>query len=815
MAEKKFDAQVNYGWGLSLNMTGKAPAVAKRIFNTLADAQAYADDVKDSAIEGLVLSVVADGDKNGVYFVQSIKAEGSTKSAVLVKLGTEAGASGNLSAAIKALNVTDTAVAGQFVSEVSQTDGKISVKRASLADAKVDVDAEGHDVSLKTKLAALNQSVVDEKNAREQAFTDIKGTLGADDATTLEDINNELDAIDAKIGTVTTGKTVVGMIADAETAAKAAATKMKLADNEELLTLSHTTDAAGAITYTLGTNNVASDAELQTEKERALAAEGKLQTQIGKAATEQGGPTGLHKEIADVKADYEAAIDAMDATVGSQTVDTDKHVAVQVVEANGVITTVTVTESDIASKKALDDEVTRAKAAEKTNADAIAILNGGAEINGSVAKAVADAKKAIEGKFKEGDVQTLAALNTKIETVSSNAKTYSIAQATEEEVRKLGTNVKEAYKLIDEDSKLSGAFIPVYKDSSLKSVALDGQILNFTYILADGSEKTVGVDVSTFLAESEFSNGLQVVNHIVSVKVDDASETFLTVDADGVKLSGVQDAINAAKKVATDRLDVIEGKEDVVGSIKKALKDAKDYTDAEIIALNATAGTQNVSEGKHVAVEVVETAGKLTSLVVTENDIASASALTSEISRAKAAEKANADAIAILNGGAEINGSVAKAVADAKKELLGDAAEGYNTLGKLEDKVIAAEAAAKAAATKIAAKTEGHVTVSVTKDDSTSALTYTISETDIASANALTAETKARTDADDALDVRLDVLEGVTVTGKDAIVVSSSDAKTNKEVSLKLGTQPTEREAGIVLSQDADGLVAKLYWGTF
>ena len=33
MAEKKFDAQVNYGWGLSLNMTGKAPAVAKRIFD--------------------------------------------------------------------------------------------------------------------------------------------------------------------------------------------------------------------------------------------------------------------------------------------------------------------------------------------------------------------------------------------------------------------------------------------------------------------------------------------------------------------------------------------------------------------------------------------------------------------------------------------------------------------------------------------------------------------------------------------------------------------------------------------------------------
>ena len=62
MAEKKFDAQVNYGWGFSFNMTGKVPAVAKRIFDTLSDAQQYIDDVEDTAIEGLVLSVVADTD---------------------------------------------------------------------------------------------------------------------------------------------------------------------------------------------------------------------------------------------------------------------------------------------------------------------------------------------------------------------------------------------------------------------------------------------------------------------------------------------------------------------------------------------------------------------------------------------------------------------------------------------------------------------------------------------------------------------------------------------------------------------------------
>lgn len=72
MAEKIFDAQSNYGWGLSLNMTGKAPAVAKRIWNTYADALAYVNDYKDSAIEGLRLTVIADSDKkkNGVYYIE-------------------------------------------------------------------------------------------------------------------------------------------------------------------------------------------------------------------------------------------------------------------------------------------------------------------------------------------------------------------------------------------------------------------------------------------------------------------------------------------------------------------------------------------------------------------------------------------------------------------------------------------------------------------------------------------------------------------------------------------------------------------------
>ena len=132
-------------------------------------------------------------------------------------------------------------------------------------------------------------------------------------------------------------------------------------------------------------------------------------------------------------------------------------------------------------------------------------------------------------------------------------------------------------------------FIKVYKDTSLKSVALSGQTLNFTYILTDGSEKTVGVDISKFLTESEYGNGLQVVDSKVSVLKDSSSESFLTVSSSGIKLSGVQTAINTA-----------------------------------VNNLDATVS----GNGTHVDVTVSQLNGKITGVTVAESDIASASALT-------------------------------------------------------------------------------------------------------------------------------------------------------------------------------------------
>ena len=179
-------------------------------------------------------------------------------------------------------------------------------------------------------------------------------------------------------------------------------------------------------------------------------------------------------------------------------------------------------------------------------------------------------------------------------------------------------NVKEAYKLIyatDENRAAIGDIVKIYKDSSLYNVYLghvDDELVSeddptvvpgsgdtalcLIYETANGTYELVAIDVNDFLEESEFADGLQVVNHVVSVKVDEASEEVatgstsadtvpvLSVSENGVKINHIQDAIN--------------------------------YT---ISLLNA----DEAGSDEHVQVEVEQEGGLVSSVIVTTSDIAS------------------------------------------------------------------------------------------------------------------------------------------------------------------------------------------------
>lgn len=314
----------------------------------------------------------------------------------------------------------------------------------------------------------------------------------------------------------------------------------------------------------------------------------------------------------------DARVDALEAAVGAGgSVTTQINEAINkldVAEIGGtgkVITTVSETDGKIAAT-AID-----------LNAEAVA----------ATSTPVSDTAVAVTGTNVKEQIASLA---TSIMTVRNDAKSYSVKKLTGDEVTALGeTNVKEAYKLIDKVGAQAGDIIKIYKDSSLKSVALDNQTLNFTYILADGSESTVGVDVSNFLAESEFKNGLEVVNHVVNVKVDAASESFLTVGAAGVKLSGVQDAIDQAK---SDLIGDAAAEYNTLGKLEDKILEVDAKASGAHTVVNAKA------DG-HVIVTVAKSENNTHDIVtVSENDIASANDLTNEIANRKAVTGIDGDA---------------------------------------------------------------------------------------------------------------------------------------------------------------------------
>lgn len=229
----------------------------------------------------------------------------------------------------------------------------------------------------------------------------------------------------------------------------------------------------------------------------------------------------------------------------------------------------------------------------------------------------------------EGDGKTIAIseVENAVRTVSS-LLTISATTATD-------TNVKEQFNLVNASGETIGDTIKIYKDSSLHSVYLGhvddtlsdntdptsivegtgSEALCFIYHKEDGTYELVTVDVEAFLMESEFASGVTAdgTTHIVHGVVDPTSETFLTVGADGFKLSGVQDAIDTA-----------------------------------VSGLDATVS----AETAHVTVQIDEVDGKLTAVTLTESNVA------------------NADDLATLSGKTvtaitSTNGSITASIDDA------------------------------------------------------------------------------------------------------------------------------------------------------
>ena len=82
-------AQSDLNWAQTFRMTGRAPGIANRIFDTLQHMTDYINDTSQtaSATPGLLLVVISDGNNNGVYKVLTVKETAEGDNGTYEKVG--------------------------------------------------------------------------------------------------------------------------------------------------------------------------------------------------------------------------------------------------------------------------------------------------------------------------------------------------------------------------------------------------------------------------------------------------------------------------------------------------------------------------------------------------------------------------------------------------------------------------------------------------------------------------------------------------------------------------------------------------------
>lgn len=562
-----------------------------------------------------------------------------------------------------------------------------------------------------------------------------------------------------------------------------------------------------------------------------------------------------------------AKIQELDATVRgnlneNDVVETDKHVGVKVVEADGKLTEVTVVESDIASAKLLgtkDDTKDADTAFGRIKAEAAArdtaitkaldgldgsvaatatpdnkvysVLTGVTQANGKLAGKTEVTLAAVAKTGLASDVATTAiggdtthvavagtnvsdqitdiaatlkGVQNSIAEAKENDLKYTTHKLSETEVTALGdVNVKEAYQIFAYTGTWNatgnkgtqvGETIKIYKDSAIKEIYLGSEAdtidktlgkitkvtpteanlrLNYAYMKADGTYEMVKIDVANFLRESEFGNGLQVNSGKVSVKVAEGSESFLTVDGNGVKISGVQNAIDTA-----------------------------------IAALDTTVTSNN---NGNVSVTVAQTDGKVSGVTVTTTGLALDNAVVKNVTvngvnatveNNKATVTIDGTDVTVANSTETYDPTVYSAPFEGKVGTnhiaTGDTVAAAfkkteNTISVLADEVIANEKVTTTAVSKLAESTGVVATDGAIKYTPKKGANYIGEATSVHDAT-VKLDAAIKTVADTAL---------TGVEGSQAITVSGG-----KTVSLKLDAVKTDN----ALTITTDGLYLSNVW---
>lgn len=317
----------------------------------------------------------------------------------------------------------------------------------------------------------------------------------------------------------------------------------------------------------------------------------------------------LHAKASDVLAacknetSLKAFVNGVIADAGIATSEAMEALAGRVTTAEGEIDTLQ-SEMDAVEKKAADNEA------------AIATLNGDASTAGSVAKAIADAIAALDlGNTYEAKG---AAATAKSEVIGSSDDTAD------------ANTIYGAKKYADGLNSAVDTRVQALENAIGEGGTVGSQI----------DAKINALDVTDTAVAGQYVSSVSEVDGKVVVTRENLPDYTETYDAKGAAAQALTDAKSYA--------DGLAGNYDSKGSAAQALTDAKAYTDTEVAKANtAASAAQAAADKAQGEVDALET-------------------LHAEDKAALAADiKKNTDAIAVLNGNSETEGSVDKKVADA------------------------------------------------------------------------------------------------------------------------------------------------------
>ena len=530
-----FEGQGNQNWGLTLHIPEKVPLTTNSIFDTYDHMMAYVNNPTSSAIQGLTLAVVGEtGDnisKNGLYLVTAIGTKGEDGAAlnngVVAKLAQASDVKGDADQLAQEFEefVSANTEAHQAFQNAIDT-----VSAATAANAtKLTEKAVGH---------VLVTSVTDETTGA------VTYTIGEDDiasAATLKKVKDAVDAFfadadfaaDAKDTLTELQEYIKSDVSGATAMSQAIADNKKAIEDEVARATSAETanaDAITALTETVASNKADIEGKLSDETEARTTAITELSEDLyekfGNAAQ---AINAVNNAITAETANRIAAIEDLDANVASEN---GTFVNVQVEQVDGKVTSVIVTESDIASATATTASIealtqtvagNKADIEDKLSAETEARIAAVTEVTTALTEhKQAYAVKVLELSEAIGDnatdiatvsgtvesIKNVTLGELKIKDVDANDKVLAVSEAgilsSTLSFTRADVEGVDSLVMYGKDSAVLGT-VPVaafIKDGMLDNVKLEGSELIFTFN-TDAGKQALKLDVTDFLNADE------------------------------------------------------------------------------------------------------------------------------------------------------------------------------------------------------------------------------------------------------------------------------------------------------------------------